>query len=138
MNLMKYLPPGTITLLLLSLFLFACNNNDDDEITQLDDYREEWVGTYEGTKSNRSIEDTVFTTPITFEVSINDSSLTELIINGRAVPISDEGTFGPAVLEGSSDNYEVVFSDDGNIKLIINEIFPNGIALPCYINATRI
>lgn len=126
----------SLCLVLISLLLPACSN--DSQVLVPTDYREQWEGTYEGTKSNTSLEDQIMTTPISFEVTINESSLNELNINGTNVPITDDGTFGPDFVNDSEFNYEVHFMDDGSVTLIIGQIFPEGISLPCYINAVRI
>jgi hypothetical protein len=100
------------------------------------DYREAWIGTYEGTKSNTSFDDTVFATPITFEVVIDETSTDGLIINGINFPISEAGTYGPDFLEGGFTNYELSISD-GALRLhSFNSLVP-GIFLPCFISATQ-
>lgn len=126
----------SLLLVMISLFLPACNN--DSGVLVPTDYREKWEGTYEGTKSNTSLEDETMTTPISFEVAINESSLNELNINGTNVPITDDGSFGPDFVNDSEFNYDVHFMDDGTVTLIIRQIFPEGISLPCYINAVRL
>lgn len=123
-------------LILLGLLVISCSGNLETS-SPLDDYREQWIGTYQGTKSNTSLEDELMTTPISFEVTMDEATVDGLIINGTLVPIAEDGTFGPDFVEGAS-NYEVHFMEDGSVTIKINEIFPFGIALPCYINARRI
>jgi hypothetical protein len=89
----------------ISLVLSSCGDSSGD-------YREQWVGTYTGTKSNRSFEDTMFTADISFDVVIDENSTDGLIVNGINFPISEEGTFGPDFLDDGSDNYELSISGD--------------------------
>jgi len=124
-------------IMLVGLLISSCSVNVETSIPP-DDYREEWTGFYEGTKSNTSLEDELMTTPISFEVTLDDDTVDGMIINGTLVPISEDGTFGPDFVEGGPSNYEVHFKEDGSITMKINEIFPFGIALPCYINARKI
>lgn len=123
-------------LILLGLLIMGCTG-DMETAPPPDDYREQWIGSYEGTKSNTSLEDELMTTPISFEVTMDESTVDGLIVNGTLVPIAEDGTFGPDFVEGGPSNYEVHFMEDGSVTIKINEIFPFGIALPCYINARR-
>ena len=109
------------------LFLSSCGDSVD--------FREQWVGTYEGTKSNIGFDDTLFTTEITFDVTIDEDSEDGLIVNGINFPISDEGTFGPEFLEGGFTNYTLTIVDN---ELRLESFLSNipGIAIPCFIIAT--
>jgi hypothetical protein len=113
----------------ISLVLSSCGDSSGD-------YREQWVGTYTGTKSNSSFEDTMFTADISFDVVIDENSTDGLIVNGINFPISEEGTFGPDFLDDGSDNYELSISGD-ELRLASFGSIPNGIVLPCYIMATK-
>jgi len=116
----------------LFLFTIACSkDSDQDELT---DYRDEWVGTYEGIKSSRGYDDDDFSTEITFVVEKVDSSANELIIFDEKFIIEEDGKFGPEFINNT--HYEIEFDGDV-IKMAINVSFPFGIALPCYIKATR-
>ena len=119
-----------------SLFLLT-SCGDSDPIDPSVDFREQWVGTYEGGKSNSSFDDTIFTTPIEFEILIDEDSEDGLIINGIQIPISTDGTFGPGFVNNGDTNYEVVFiSDEVRIKFFTEII--NGLGFPCFIKATLI
>ncbi len=127
-----------IYLVFLTSVVVAFTACGDSEINDLSpgDYREVWVGSYEGTKSNTSFEDTMFTTVVTFEVSIDEDSPNGLIVNDINFPISEEGTYGPDFLEGGITNYELSISD-GELRLhSFNSVIP-GTSIPCYIIATQ-
>ncbi len=113
---------------LFSLVMISCSSEID--------YREQWVGTYEGTKSNRSFEDTMFITDVSFEVVIDLDSEDGLIVNGINFPISEDGTFGPDFLDGGGNNYELSISGD-ELRLSSFGSIPEGIVLPCFIKATK-
>ncbi len=123
-------------LFVTSIFLFVVSScGDSDPIDPPTDFREQWVGTYEGTKSNIGFDDTLFTTEITFDVTIDEDSEDGLIVNGINFPISDEGTFGPEFLEGGFTNYTLTIVDN---ELRLESFLSNipGIAIPCFIIAT--
>ena len=122
--------------LLVLTFAFIITSCGDSGLYSTEDFREQWVGTYEGTKSNSSFEDTMFTTEVEFEVAIDEASEDGLIVNGINFPIDEDGTFGPGFLNGGGTNYELIIDDD-ELRLQIGELIPNGIALACFIIATR-
>jgi len=117
----------TLLLLMASLTFIACGSD-------FDDYREAWVGTYNGTKSSRSFDDTMFTTDIEVTVALDTTGTNLLLINGQSVPVDENGQFGLEEYEGTY--YDLTLTDD-RIRLSINEIFPFGIALPCYIQGEK-
>lgn len=114
-----------------TIFITSCT----DSISDID-YREQWVGTYEGVKSNRSFEDTMFTTPISFDVTLDADSADGLTVNGITFPISEEGTFGPGFLDGGFTNYELTIDGD-DLRLMTGELIPNGISIACFITGTK-
>lgn len=114
----------TILLFVFAVTIISCGDDDPSE------NREDWVGTYEGTKSNRSFDDDMFTTDITFTVELKNDSL--LIINDLEVPISDDGTFQGAH-EGTS--FDVEFSN-GSVKMRTTPIVI-GLASSCYIKGDK-
>ncbi len=101
------------------------------------DFKEQWIGTYEGTKSNIGFDDTLFTTEVTFDVTIDEDSEDGLIVNDINFPISDEGTFGPEFLEGNFTNYTLSIDGD-DLRLEINVDNVLGLAIPCFILAEKI
>ena len=123
-----------MTLLFSAFILFSCSQ-DEDPITPEDpsvpvDYRDEFTGEYESTKSSNSFEDILFTTDILVTVEKDSLSDTNVVVNGQIIPIDEDGNFGPDFHNGQ---YFDLMISDGNLRLSINEVFPNGLALPCFI-----
>ena len=118
------------TLLLLAFSLAITSCGDD---TENGEYREEYAGTYNGTKSNRSFEDDMFTTDIEIVVTVHPDVDSLLIVNDLNVPISETGTY--------QGNFEGNFFDlkfeDGSLKMVT---FPDfiGITISCYIQGEKI
>ena len=125
-------------LLLVSVFTLFITACSDSESTSEEDFREQWVGTYEGTKSNRSFEDTMFTTEVEFEVVIDEASENGLIVNGINFPIDEDGSFGPGFLEETNSNFSlrIVAGELSLESFVVSSNIP-GISLPCFIIATR-
>lgn len=119
----------TLFLVMFFMTFVACGGDDES-----DDYRDVWVGTYDSTKSSRSFEDTMFTTDIEVVVALDTTASNLLLINGQRVPVDENGQFGLEVFEGSY--YDLNLTED-RIRLSINEIFPNGLAIPCYIQGDK-
>lgn len=115
-----------------SILLWNCSDSEPEG-----DFREQWVGTYEGTKSNRSFVDNVFTTPISFDVSIDESAVDHIIVNGISFEVDDDGNYGPDFLDGGSIIYTLRIND-GELRLESNVINVVGLALPCFIIANKI
>lgn len=115
-----------------SLLIWSCDSSDTDV-----DFREQWVGSYEGTKSSTSFEDTMFVTDIAFQVTIDEGADNHLIVNGVSFQVTEDGSFGPDFLDGGSDNYTLrIDGDDLSIERY-------GIGLPgpvnqCFILATKL
>jgi len=120
-------------ILVASLVISSCGGDNES----MEDYREKWVGSYEGTKSNTSLDDTVMTTPISFDVMIDEDSSDGLIINGITFPISEQGIYGPEFLDDGIYNYTVTI-DGERLTLESYGSIPNGIILPCFIKVTKI
>lgn len=110
----------------------SCNNDLSPE-EGTGDYREKYVGTYAATKSNVSFEDDMFTTDIEVLVEIDMNNDSILIINGFAIPISEEGTFGPETID--FNRFEIEFSEE-SIRMATFPIIP-GITTYCYIKGTK-
>jgi len=119
--------------LIVCILIFACIGCKDDPIPT--DYRSDYVGTYECTKSNKGFDDDQFTTDITVEVILDSLSTNSVIINDRTIPIDENGMFELGQING--DNIEADLSDD-KIRMEINVYFPLGLALPCYIQGEKI
>jgi len=121
--------------LLTCLIVFLlCSCGDDAAMPKPADYRENYTGTYDCTKSSRGFDDDQFTTDITVEVVLDSLSTNSVIIDGVTIPIDEEGRFELGSIDG--DNYDVDLSDD-KIRMEINVYFPLGIALPCYIQGEK-
>ena len=110
------------------LFLSSCGDSVD--------FREQWVGTYEGTKSNRGFDDEMFRTDITFDVLIDEVSEDGLIVNGINFPISEDGTYGPDFLFGSTNYTLSIDGDDLRLEINVDNVL--GLAIPCFILAEKI
>jgi len=123
-------------LLLGSLLFLVTACNDDMTTAPVGDYRDGWVGTYVGTKSNRSLDDDMFTTPIEFEAVKDTASTDGMNINGILFPMSEDGEYGPDFLDDDIFNYTVIIQDS-DITMEIFGSIPNGIIAPCYIKATK-
>jgi len=122
-----------VILTIFSLAVFtACGGDDDDPVS--DDYRVEFIGTYDCTKSNRSFEDTEFTTDIEVVVILDSLSTNSIIVNDVTIPVDENGRFETAQIDG--DNHDITFTD-GKIRWEINVFFPLGLALPCYIQGEK-
>ena len=127
-----------LTITTFSVILFSSCGSDD--IEEPEDYREFYIGTYEGLKSFRSFSDTVTATSVTFDVDIDSSTTDGLIINGIEIPISTNGTFGPEFIgdeNGVGNNFTVTFLF-GEVRIKDLPIIPFGQSAPCLISATRI
>ncbi len=119
-------------LFVLTLFLFACGDNSSG----FDDYREEFIGIYDCTKSNRGFDDDMFTREIEVEVILDSLSENSIIINGFTIEIDEDGKH-----QGGSTDEDMHDLDlsDGKIRWEVN-VFNNnipGIALPCYIKGEK-
>ena len=118
-------------LIIFSVSFVACGGEDP---SGFDDYREAWVGTYDCTKSTVSFEDNLFTTDIEVAVELDSTSSNLLLINGQRIPVDEDGQFGLEEFEGG---YYVLILTNDRISLTINEIFPLGDAIPCYIQGDK-
>lgn len=118
------------------IWITACGSDGIIPMESSADYRDQWEGTYVGTKSNTSRDDTMFVIDIEFEVIKDAESADGLIVNGMLFPISEDGEFGPEFIDGGEINYTVTFSDD-QIYLESFGVIINGIFLPCFIKATK-
>ena len=123
----------TLFLLMFSITFVACGGDDEPDF-EFDDYREAWVGTYDCTKSTVSFEDNLFTTDIEVIVGLDTTASNLLLFNGQRIPVDEDGQFGLEEFEGSY--YDLTLTDD-RIMLTINEIFPLGDAIPCYIQGEK-
>ncbi len=113
-------------LFVLTLFLFSCG---DDPVVY-DDYREEFIGTYDCTKSNRGFDDDNFTTEVEVLVELDTTTENSILINGISVELDANGEFEGAAV--NNDFYDLSLAD-GKIRWEVNVYFPLGLALPCYI-----
>lgn len=130
---MKYLL--FFSILATTILFSACGDVGLEEFPA--DYRVKWVGSYEGTKSNTSFDDDMFVTDLSFEVRLDPDSDDGLFVKDILLPVSEDGTFGPDVMNGGFTNYELTIEDD-ELRLSSFANFPNGIALPCFIKARKI
>lgn len=128
---MKYF---LISLCALFFFFTACNKNNAETPSANTDYRLQYIGTYDCTKSNASFEDNMFTTDIEVVVKIDSIMDSLIIINDIKLPLKLDGSFGLEEYEGAS--YELDFTKD-KIRLATYRIFPEGIALPCFIQGEK-
>lgn len=121
------------------LFCFtACGDSEEieNETTVVSDYRDKWVGEYEGTKSFQSFDDDMFATDITFSATKDSSSIDGMIVNGILFSIGEDGVFGPEFTGGGEQNYTVIFTEP-DVTIESFGSIPTGIILPCYIKATK-
>jgi len=126
--------------LIISVLVVSCSPETSVEMdtnTGLD-YRTAWVGTYEGTKSNRSFDDTMFTTDVSFEVTIDTESEDGLIVNGINFPVDEEGNYGPDFLDEGQVIYTLRIDGEGVLKLESDVVDVLGQAAPCFIIASKI
>ncbi len=127
--------------LAVSFLVISCSNPEITMETEMNsdlDYRAQWVGTYEGTKSNRSFDDTMFITEVSFEVTIDSESDDGLIVNGTSFPVDEEGNYGPDFLDEGQIIYTLRIDEDGELKLESNVVNVLGLALPCFIIANKV
>lgn len=134
---MRYTIMAILFLTFVSFYICSCG--DASETIDLPrDYRAQWIGTYEGTKSNLSFADTLFTATINFDVEVDLDSDDGLVVKGINLPITEEGTFGPDNLDGGLINYEL--NIEGNeLRLASFESLPNadGEPIGCFIIAYK-
>lgn len=117
-----------IILLSLTITFGACK---DDPV--FDDYREEYLGVYECTKSNRSFDDENFKTDIddiVIELSETDSII---IFDGTELLIKEDGTTGRILVDGQI--YNLTF--EGNTFKLHTYPQVIGLAIGCYIIGER-
>lgn len=88
------------------------------------DYRDAYIGTYEGQKSNNSYYNDPFAMDIEISVSIDTTDESYILVNEQPVMVHPDGTFGEGSLDG------LIFGD--SIKFYTRPIVP-GQVLPCYI-----
>lgn len=117
---MKY---NYVILFCLLTLAISCKKNDQS----FDDYRQEYIGTYDCTKSNKSFDDP-FQTDIKVTVLIDSTDVTHILVNEVAVMLLDDGTFGEGPFEGGIEGDFIKFSH----RPIIN-----GLVLPCYIQGRK-
>lgn len=117
---------------LAAITITSCNDAESDI-----DYREQWVGTYEGTKSNTSFEDTMFTTPISFDLVIDENSENSIIVNGVLLEVTEDGSFGPDFLDGGSENYTLRI-DGGDLSIERINLGLPGPVIQCFILVTKL
>jgi len=124
------------TLFILTLFLMSCNGDPevDCDVILCENYRFEFVGTYQCTKSHNSFDDDNFATDIEVVVELDPENPSLLIVNGMKVPISEDGTFGPDSYD--SNHFDLRFSDN-SIRMLTYPIVP-GTAITCYIKGDKI
>lgn len=124
-----------LTLMALLVTLASCNKEDENPIIEPNaDYRTQFVGIYDCTKSSTSFDDDMFTTDIEIEVKIDSTMDSLVIVNDIKIPVDLDGRFGLEEYGGSY--YDLDLSDD-KIRLSIDEIFPFGLAIPCYIQGEK-
>ncbi len=112
--------------------VFFCSCNDDD-MDAMSDFRSEFVGVYDCTKSTRSFDDTNFVTEIEVVVTLDSLNTNNVIVNDISFPIDEEGSYN-ANLDG---NYYDLSLVDDRIRWEINTFFPLGLAVPCYIQGEK-
>ena len=122
-----------IRIILLLAFSIVVSSCETDEERTSNDYRDTWIGTYEGTKSNRSLDDDMFTTDIEISIELHPEKDSIIIINGLSVPISDEGTF-----EGQYDGNDFVLRFDGDRLTLQTFPIVLGDAIGCFIKGEKI
>lgn len=110
----------------------ACSSDPMDPVSN--DYREAFVGVYDCTKSTRSFDDDQFTTEIEVVVVLDSLSENSVIVNDVTFPIDENGRFELGSINGS--NHDLDLSDD-TIRWEINDYFPLGLAIPCYIKGEK-
>ena len=115
----------------IAVFLMFCISVfvscSDDGITTPTDYREEFIGIYDCTKSNRSFDDPI---PIEIEVTviIDSSSFNMIFVNDFLIEIDDDGTFLEGGLDGSIIDDEIKFKDS---PFILGQV------IPCFVQGTK-
>jgi len=124
---MKYL---YVSLVLAAVALLSCGKSE----IVFDDYREEFIGTYDCTKSNRSFEDENFIDTIVVEVELDSLSENSVIVNDITIPIDENGRFERGNV--GNDWHDLDLAED-RLRWEVNVYFPLGIALPCYIKGEK-
>ena len=116
--------------LIVLALLFSCHNETvvDDDQRENEDYREEFVGTYDCIKNTSTIE-------VVIEVVMDSTSSDKIFVGSDLVPISTDGNYGPENLRPDY-NYEIRFVDD-EIYIRSHRNIINGIALPCVFTGTK-
>ena len=118
---MKY-----ISFLLFSLLLVSCGG---DEI----DYRDQFLGTYDATKSTRSFDDSMPLDADDILVEISNSSDSTIIVDGVKLPLKEDGTTGRIIV--NDQVYDLSFQND-SLRLFTH---PNAIGFfpYCYIKGFK-
>jgi len=113
---------------ILSLLIALSSCGDDPVLSS--DYRDQYVGTYECTKSSRSFEDMLFRTEIAdiiIAIPANTDSI--ITLDGIELSILEDGTTGQITYDGSLWD---LFFEDATLKMKTAPLI-NGLAAPCYI-----
>lgn len=121
-----------LSLVALLIVCTSCSKDDPEEVTIPTDYREAFVGVYDGTKSNMVFVDMPFIVNVVVTIEIDSTTLTSLKINDYSIPVDDDGVFGPDYHNGQY--YDLMIKGD-SLSLYINE--PMGSAIPCFIEGVK-
>ncbi len=115
---MKY---NYLFVILITLGFIACSDPLDE------DYRLAFTGIYDCIKNP---DNNIFPeVNVEIEVLIDSSNMDNVIIANKSIPISEEGTFGPAFLEPDL-NYELRIEGD-SIYIESYNVIISGIVAPC-------
>lgn len=120
---------NSIFILATAVLFIACPGDPE-----FDDYREAFVGVYDCTKSTRSFDDDQFTTEIEVTVVLDSLSENSVIVNDETFPIDENGRFELGNINGNNHDLDL---SDNKIRWEINDYFPLGLAVPCYIQGDK-
>ena len=116
--------------IVFSLFMFAvlatsCGDDDQKSL----DFRDRLVGTYDCTKYNSTDLDDMFSSEAEIVVTKDPDNDNNLIINGFSIPVDEEGSYGPDLINANM-NLELRFDGD-KIDFRMQPHLVIGLALPC-------
>lgn len=115
-----------IILLALTTLCSSCGKEEVPPVSG--DYRESYIGTYEGQKSPSSFYSDPLAMDIELTVAIDTTDDSYILVNEQQVMVHQDGTFGEGPLEG------LIFGD--SIKFYTRPIV-NGLILPCFIKGRK-
>lgn len=117
----------TLLIVMFGLMLTACNKSSETA-----DYRIPFTGNYDAYKAmGGPIPDINFDIVVTLDPESDD----KIYIDSLLVPISEQGTYGPDLLQADFF-YNLQFRND-SIFIRSHIIIPNGIVAPCVVKGVK-